>query len=59
MAGCFGNSPYDRWLEQQVYDYVDGQDYDPTEEEAEQADLEYDRQKDEELVKQYENLLNQ
>lgn len=59
MAGCFGNSPYDRWLEQQMYDYVDGQDYDPTEEEAEQADLEYDRQKDEELVKQYENLLNQ
>lgn len=54
MAGCFGNSPYDRWLEQQVNDYVNNCDYDEEqirqqEEEWEQAELEYERKRDEKL----------
>lgn len=59
MAGCFGNSPYDKWLEQQTLDYCDQQDYDPTwEEEMAQADAEYDRQRDDKLMKLYEELTN-
>lgn len=55
MAGCFGNSPYDKWLEQQTLDYCDQQDYDPTweevmwEEEMDRANVEYDRKKDEKI----------
>ena len=26
MAGCFGNNPYDRWLEQQADEYWGGDD---------------------------------
>jgi hypothetical protein len=26
MAGCFGNSPYDRWLERQADEYWGGDD---------------------------------
>ena len=26
MAGCFGNSAYDRYLERQLYDYLDSLD---------------------------------
>lgn len=55
MAGCFGNSPYDKWLEQQTLDYCDSQDYDSTweevmwEEEMDRANVEYDRKKDEKI----------
>lgn len=55
MAGCFGNSPYDKWLEQQTLDYCDQQDYDSTweevmwEEEMDRANVEYDRKKDEKI----------
>ena len=28
LAGCFGNSPYDRWLERQADEYWEGDDED-------------------------------
>ena len=43
MAGCFGNSPYDRYVENELFRYLDELD-----------DEEYDRKREEQLQRLYE-----